>query len=219
MTLDVMTHRITCDADLEEGMAALRALHPDWGAIIERTGIPPLRRREGGFAGVAAIIVSQQLSVASARAVMARVESVFGRLTPDRILAATDDEMRLSGLSRPKQRTMRAVAAAIASRQLDLDALETATPEQVHALMTAVSGIGPWTADIYLLFCLGHRDGFAPGDLAIQEAARVAFGLPARPKATELEALAEGWRPWRGVAARLLWAYYAALKAREGVNA
>lgn len=219
MTLDVMTHRITCDADLEEGMAALRALHPDWGAIIERTGIPPLRRREGGFAGVAAIIVSQQLSVASARAVMARVESVFGRLTPDRILAATDDEMRLSGLSRPKQRTMRAVAAAIASRQLDLEALETATPEQVHALMTAVSGIGPWTADIYLLFCLGHRDGFAPGDLAIQEAARVAFGLPARPKAAELEALAEGWRPWRGVAARLLWAYYAALKAREGVNA
>lgn len=219
MTLDVMTHRITCDADLEEGMAALRALHPDWGAIIERTGIPPLRRREGGFAGVAAIIVSQQLSVASARAVLARVESVFGKLTPDRMLAATDDEMRLSGLSRPKQRTMRAVAAAIASRQLDLEALETATPEQVHALMTAVSGIGPWTADIYLLFCLGHRDGFAPGDLAIQEAARVAFGLPARPKAAELEALAEGWRPWRGVAARLLWAYYAALKAREGVNA
>lgn len=219
MTLDVMTHRITCDADLEEGMAALRALHPDWGAIIERTGIPPLRRREGGFAGVAAIIVSQQLSVASARAVMARVESVFGKLTPERMLAATDDEMRLSGLSRPKQRTMRAVAAAIASRQLDLEALETATPEQVHALMTAVSGIGPWTADIYLLFCLGHRDGFAPGDLAIQEAARVAFGLPARPKAAELEALAEGWRPWRGVAARLLWAYYAALKAREGVNA
>lgn len=200
-------------------MAALRALHQDWGAIIDRTGIPPLRRREGGFAGIAAIIVSQQLSVASARAVMARVESVFGRLTPDRILAATDDEMRLSGLSRPKQRTMRAVAQAITTRQLDLDALETATPEQVHALMTAVSGIGPWTADIYLLFCLGHRDGFAPGDLAIQEAARVAFRLPARPKAAELEALAEGWRPWRGVAARLLWAYYAVLKAREGVNA
>ena len=219
MLLDAMTHRITCDADLEEDMAALRALHPHWAAIIARTGIPPLRRREGGFAGIAAIIVSQQLSVASARAVWARVESVFGTLTPERILAATDEEMRLSGLSRPKQRTMRAVAEAIVSRELDLEALETATPEQVHALMTAVSGIGPWTADIYLLFCLGHRDGFAPGDLAIQEAARVAFGLPARPKAAELEALAESWRPWRGVAARLLWAYYAVLKAREGVNA
>ncbi len=212
-------HKITCDADLEEGMAALRALHPHWAVIIERTGVPPLRRREGGFAGLAAIIVSQQLSVASARAVWARVETVLAPLTPERILAATDEEMRLSGLSRPKQRTMRAVAAAIAGGELALEALETATPEQVHALMTAVSGIGPWTADIYLLFCLGHRDGFAPGDLAIQEAARVAFGLSARPKAVELEALAEGWRPWRGVAARLLWAYYAALRSREGINA
>ncbi|PTM40504.1 DNA-3-methyladenine glycosylase [Bosea sp. 124] len=212
-------HKITCDADLEEGMAALGALHPDWAAIIERTGIPPLRRREGGFAGLAAIIVSQQLSVASARAVWARVETVLAPLTPERILAATDEEMRLSGLSRPKQRTMRAVAAAIAGGELALETLETATPEQVHALMTAVSGIGPWTADIYLLFCLGHRDGFAAGDLAIQEAARVAFGLPARPGVAALEALAEDWRPWRGVAARLLWAYYAALKSREGVNA
>lgn len=212
-------HKITCDADLEEGMAALHALHPDWAAIIERTGIPPLRRREGGFAGLAAIIVSQQLSVASARAVWTRVETVLAPLTPERILAATDEEMRLSGLSRPKQRTMRAAAAAIAGGELALEALETATPEQVHALMTAISGVGPWTADIYLLFCLGHRDGFAAGDLAIQEAARVAFGLPARPSAAELEALAEGWRPWRGVAARLLWAYYAALKSREGVNA
>lgn len=212
-------HKITCDADLEEGMAALRALHPDWAVIIERTGVPPLRRREGGFTGLAAIIVSQQLSVASARAVWARVETVLAPITPERILAATDEEMRLSGLSRPKQRTMRAVAAAIAGGELTLETLETATPEQVHALMTAVSGIGPWTADIYLLFCLGHRDGFAAGDLAIQEAARVAFGLPARPRAAELEALAESWRPWRGVAARLLWAYYAALKSREGVNA
>ncbi len=210
---------ITCDADLEDGMAALRALHPHWAAVIDRTGIPPLRRREGGFAGLAAIIVSQQLSVASARAVWARVETVLAPLTPDRILAATDEEMRLSGLSRPKQRTLRALGAAMAEGKLALDALQTATPEQVHAQLTAVPGIGPWTADIYLLFCLGHGDGFAAGDLAIQEAARVAFGLSSRPKAAELEALAEHWRPWRGVAARLLWAYYAALKSREGVTA
>lgn len=212
-------NRITCDADLEEGMGVLRSLHPHWGAVIDRTGIPPLRRREGGFSGLAAIIVSQQLSVASARAVWTRVETVLSPLTPERVLAATDEEMRLSGLSRPKQRTLRAVAAAIAGGELLLDTLETATPEEVHARMTAVSGIGPWTADIYLLFCLGHRDGFASGDLAVQEAARVVFGLPARPKAAELEAMAEDWRPWRGVAARLLWAYYAALKSREGINA
>lgn len=212
-------NRITCDADLEEGMAALHALHPDWAAIIARTGLPPLRRREGGFTGLSAIIVSQQLSVASARAVWTRVESVLTPLTPERVLAATDEDMRLSGLSRPKQKTLRAVADAIATGRLDLGLLEQATPEFVHEHMTAVSGIGPWTADVYLLFCLGHRDGFAAGDLAIQEAARVAFALPARPKPAELSAMAEAWRPWRGVAARLLWAYYAALKQREGINA
>lgn len=212
-------HRITCDADLEEGMAELRRRDPRWAALIDRTGIPPLRRRPGGFAGIAALIVSQQLSVASARAVWTRVERVFGVPTPERILAATEEEMILSGLSRPKQRTMQAVAQALTAGTLSFESLEDATPDQVHALMTAVPGIGPWTADIYLLFCLGHRDAFAPGDLAIQEAAKIVFGLPLRPRAAELEALAEGWRPWRGVAARLLWAYYAVIKAREGVDA
>lgn len=210
---------ISCTADLEEGMAALATLDPAWGLIIARTGVPPLRRRDSGFLSLASIIVSQQLSVASARAVWARVESVLTPLTPDRVLAASDEEMRLSGLSRPKQKTLRAVAAAIAENRLDLTALETATPEFVHAHMTAVSGIGPWTADVYLLFCLGHRDGFAAGDLAVQEAAKVAFGLATRPKPAELTELAEAWRPWRGVAARLLWAYYAVLKSREGINA
>ena len=202
---------ISCNADLEEGMAALAGLDPVWNRIIARTGIPPLRRRESGFSSLASIIVSQQLSVASARAVWMRVESVLGPLTPERILAASDEEMRLSGLSRPKQKTLRAVAAAITENRLDLATLETATPDFVHAHMTAVSGIGPWTADVYLLFCLGHRDGFAAGDLAVQEAAKVAFGLAARPKPAELTQLAEAWRPWRGVAARLLWAYYAVL--------
>jgi DNA-3-methyladenine glycosylase II len=209
---------IACDADLEEGMAALCLMQPEWRTIIARTGLPPLRRRAAGFEALVGIVVGQQLSVASARAVLARVESVLAPLTPERILAATDDEMRLSGLSRPKQRTLRAVAAAIDTGQLDLATLEGASPEFVHAHMTAVSGIGPWTADIYLLFCLGHRDGFAAGDLAIQDAARVAFGLPGRPKAAELTTMAEAWRPWRGVAARLLWAYYATLKAREGLT-
>jgi DNA-3-methyladenine glycosylase II len=208
---------IACDADLEEGMAALALLQPEWRAIIARTGLPQLRRRASGFEALVSIVVGQQLSVASARAVLARVESVLTPLTPERILAATDEEMRLSGLSRPKQKTLRAVAAAIDAGELDLAGLETASPEFVHRHMTAVSGIGPWTADIYLLLCLGHRDGFAAGDLAIQEAARVAFGLEARPKAAELTAMAEAWRPWRGVAARLLWAYYAALKRREGI--
>ncbi|PZU86514.1 MAG: Fe-S cluster assembly protein HesB [Chelatococcus sp.] len=208
---------IASEADLEEGMAALALLDPRWSTVIERTGLPPLRRREGGFPGLVSIVVAQQLSVASARAVQARVDAVLAPLTPERVLAASDEEMRLAGLSRPKQRTLRAVAAAIAEGSLAFEALEQAAPEDVHARLCAVSGLGPWTADIYLLFCLGHRDGFAAGDLAIQEAARAAFGLERRPGAKELQGLAEAWRPWRGVAARLLWAYYAVLKRREGV--
>ncbi|SIR38639.1 MULTISPECIES: DNA-3-methyladenine glycosylase [unclassified Bosea (in: a-proteobacteria)] len=214
-----MTLRITSNADLEEGMAALAALHPHWEALVARTGLPPLRLREGGFSGLASIIVSQQLSVASARAVWTRFSSVFVPLTPERFLAASDDDMRLSGLSRPKQRALAALAAALVEKRLVLEALQDMTAEDVHLALTAISGIGPWTADVYLLFCLGHRDGFAAGDLAVQEAARHAFGLPARPKAGELAAMAEAWRPWRGVAARLLWADYAVLKKREGIDA
>jgi len=127
-------------------MAALVALHPDWQPIVARTGLPPLRLREGGFPGLAAIIVSQQLSVASARAVWNRFAGVFVPLTPERVLAATDDDMRLSGLSRPKQRTLLALATALVEDCFAFAALEHASPEEVHAQMTAISGIGPWTA-------------------------------------------------------------------------
>ena len=214
-----MIRRIASDTDLEEGMAALSAAHPQWRALIALTGLPPLRRREAGFAELVAIIVGQQLSVESARAILARMHALLGPMTPERIRLATDDELRLTGLMRPKQRAIRALAEAIVIGGLDLDALEHASPEEVHARLTAIHGIGPWTADIYLLFSLGHGDGFAAGDLAIQEAARHAFSLPARPDAKALAALAEAWRPWRGTAARLLWAYYALIKNRQGINA
>ncbi|MCO5090576.1 DNA-3-methyladenine glycosylase 2 family protein [Bosea sp. (in: a-proteobacteria)] len=213
-----MIARITCNADLEEGMAALAALDPAWRPVVARTGLPPLRLREGGFPGLAAIVVAQQLSVASASAVWNRFAGVLTPLTPQRILTASDEEMRLTGLSRPKQRTLRALAAALVEGRFAFEALEHASPEEVHARMTALPGIGPWSADIYLMFCLGHRDGFAAGDLAIQEAARHAFGLSARPKPAALQAMAEAWRPWRGVAARLLWADYALTKRREGIG-
>jgi DNA-3-methyladenine glycosylase II len=216
--------RITCDADVQAGMAGLQALSqkchgPQWQAIIAATGAPPLRIQQDGFEGLARIIVSQQLSVASARAIWAKVEAIVTPLTPQRFLAASDDELRQAGLSRPKQRTLRAVAAAIAEKTLVLDGLHDASAEEIHAHMTAVSGIGPWTADIYLMFCLGHADAFAPGDLALQEAARIGFGLGARPTPKEMATIAESWRPWRGVAARLLWSYYAVVKTRDGIIA
>lgn len=209
---------IETEGDIESGMAALSALDPIWAAICGKSGCPPLRRREGGFAGLAGIVVSQQLSVASANAIWTKVAGTIDPLTPERFLAASDDTLRLAGLSRPKQRTLRAVAAAVVGGTLELDGLHGQSPEDIHAHMTAVSGIGPWTADIYLLFCLGHADAFAAGDLALQEAVKIGFNLAARPTAKELAAMAQAWRPWRGVAARVLWAYYAVVKTREGVT-
>lgn len=211
--------RIIHDEDvLTEGLKALPRLDKRWRSVIKGCDRPPLRRREGGFPGLCAIIVSQQLSVASANAIWAKFTSRISPLTPQVMLAATDEDLRLTGLSRPKQRSLRALAAALVEGSLMLDALHAATPEEVHAALTAVSGIGPWTADIYLMACIGHADAFAAGDLALQEAARHAFGLERRPSAKELVALAEAWRPWRGVAARVLWSYYRAVKRREGVT-
>ncbi|MGV6875008.1 DNA-3-methyladenine glycosylase family protein [Pseudochelatococcus sp. B33] len=208
---------IDSEADLAEGMQVLAAADPVWERLIARTGVPPLRRRPGGFAGLAAIVVGQQVSVASARAIWDRTGLVLGEVTAARVRLASDEELRQCGLSRPKQRALRAMAVAVAEGGLDLAALEYADADTVRERLTAIAGIGPWTADIYSLMCLGHRDGFASGDLALQEAARQTFGLSARPAARELHALAEQWRPWRGVAAHLLWAYYAVLKRREGV--
>ncbi|HKH34827.1 MAG TPA: DNA-3-methyladenine glycosylase 2 family protein, partial [Beijerinckiaceae bacterium] len=116
-----------------------------------------------------------------------------------------------------KIRTLRAIAAAIQDKSLPIGRLHDMPAEEAHALLTAVKGIGPWTADIYLLFCLGHPDAFPARDLALQEAARLAYGLDERPKEKEFVALAEQWRPWRGVAAKVLWAYYRLIKQRDGV--
>ena len=211
--------RIIHDEDvLTEGLKALPRLDNRWRAVIKACERPPLRRREGGFAALCGIIVAQQVSVASATAIWARFEAQISPLTPQTLLAATDEDLRLSGLSRPKQQTLRALAQALVEGTLELEKLPDVTPEEVHAALTAVSGIGPWTADIYLMACIGHADAFAAGDLALQEAARHAFRLETRPNAAELVELAEAWRPWRGIAARVLWSYYRAVKAREGVT-
>lgn len=208
---------IDCEASLGEAAAALRALDPETiGRLVEIGGAPPLRRREPGFAGLAAIIVSQQVSVASAKAIFGRLETRLQPLSADQVLAAGEPVLRECGLSGPKIRAVTAAAAAIADG-LDLTALAGLPAPDAHRALVAVKGIGPWTADIFLLFCLGHPDAFPAGDLALQEAAKLALDLARRPDARALEALAERWRPWRGVAARMLWAYYGAVKSRAGV--
>ena len=218
LTGPVVTRVIAGEPDLHEGVAALRSMCAVMSKVHDLAGHPPLRRPQGGFPGLARIIVGQQLSVASAAAIWARTERLVQPFTPERMLALSDAELASAGLSRPKIRTLRAIAEACASG-LDLAALEASSDAEIHAALTAVNGIGPWTADIYLMFCLGRADAWAPGDLALQIAAQQAFGLKQRPDKDRLLELAERWRPWRGVAARLLWAYYAVAKAKEKTGA
>jgi DNA-3-methyladenine glycosylase II len=208
--------RIDTEADIAAGLAHLLAADPRLAAVAAQAGPLPLRRRAGGFPGLASIMVSQQLSTASASAIWGRLAAAYDPFTPERLIRARATRLASLGLSAPKIRALKEIAKAIASGQLDCELLPDLPADAAHAALCAVHGIGPWSADIYLLFCLGHPDAWPAGDLALQEAARLAFTLPERPSPKETVALAESWRPWRGVAARLLWAYYRAAKRRDG---
>ena len=210
-----ITH-IRTESDLDLALAALVEADPRFAPVLAKGGRPPLRRRADGYAGLAATVVSQQLSTASAAAIWARLTAAFDPFAPEAIIKARADKLARLGLSRPKIKALKEIARAVVRGAPDLAALADLVAEEAHAALTAVHGIGPWTADIYLLSCLGHADAWPAGDLALQEAARVAFALPQRPSAKDMLALAEAWRPHRAVAARVLWTYYRAVKGREG---
>jgi DNA-3-methyladenine glycosylase II len=212
-----MTTHIHSESDLDAAIGALLAADPRLTPVVARGGRPPLRRRDGGFAGLAQIIVSQQVSVASAAAIYRRLVAIGDPFDHACVLRARRDRLVRVGLSAAKIKTLKAIARAIEAGAIDLDALRDQPADDAHAALTALHGVGPWTADIYLLACIGHADAWPAGDLALQEAARVAFGLRARPTTKEMGPLAEPWRPFRAVAARLLWTYYRAVKQREGV--
>ncbi|WP_204114189.1 DNA-3-methyladenine glycosylase family protein [Shimia biformata] len=196
-----------------EGVGWLCARHPEFAHAHALTGAPPLRRRPDGFAQLLSAIISQQVSTASAAAIWARMEGA-GLVTPEAVCAAGEDGLRAVGLSRQKVR----YAQALAGAGIDYDSLRDAPTEQVIRDLTAITGIGTWTAEIYAMFSLGRADVFAPGDLALQEAARMLFDLDTRPTDRALRQMAEAWSPWRSVAARLLWAYYRVAKDREGIR-
>jgi DNA-3-methyladenine glycosylase II len=200
--------KIRTKADLNEGVAALTGSCPHLSRVHAVTGIPPLRRRPAGFKGLVRVIVSQQLSVASAAAIWGRLEARLRPFQPLTLLSAGDRDLRRAGLSAGKIVTLKGLAAASEDGALDLDTLTHASEEVIHAELTALNGIGPWTADIYILFCLARADAWSPGDLALQYAVKDALALSARPGLDEMVEIAEVWRPWRSVAARLLWAYY-----------
>lgn len=201
--------------DLENALDALVCAAPEFGPVREKTGMPPLRRFAGGFPGLLRIVTGQQVSKASAAAIWRRVEEQLSPLDPERFITAPEGRFRAAGLSGPKISTINALAEAIVAGRLDMDALGDMPDDRVVDQLTAVRGIGPWTAEIYLLSCLGRPDVWPAGDLALQVAAADVFGLKTRPTQVELRALAAPWRPWRAVAARLLWVWYA-LPKNEG---
>jgi DNA-3-methyladenine glycosylase II len=214
-----MQRLIETEADILEGVAALQTECEVMRRIIPLTGAPPLRRQRHGFDGLIWIVIGQQVSVAAGNAIWNKFAGNFPERTPEIILSADESLLRASGLSSPKMKTIRAISTAMSEGSLNLSALATMSADEAKQIMVKVKGIGPWTADVYLMFCLGHADAFAPGDLALQEAIRMAFRLPERPTDREISLISERWRPWRAVAARLLWAYYKVEKDREGVGA
>jgi len=204
---------IRTDACVAEGAAWLAARDPRFAQALARTGPLPLRLRPEGFAELLSAIMSQQVSVASARAIWARLAAA-GLDDAARVAGADAAALRACGLSRQKIKYAHALAAA----GIDFDALRGQPDGAVIKTLTTVPGIGPWTAEIYAMFSLGRADVFAHGDLALQEGARMLFDLPARPGEKEMRAMALDWSPWRSVAARLLWAYYKLEKDREGIT-
>lgn len=201
-------------ADLARDIRALVKRDPRLRPVLETAGVPELRRREAGFAGLARVIVGQQVSTASANAIWGRVETAFTPVTAEAIARATTTELATLGLSGAKIKSLKSIANEIRGGGLDLSSLATLDADEAHAALTALHGVGPWTADVYLLFCLGYRDAWPAADIALQEGMRVALKLDARPTTREMVPLAEGWRPMRGAAAHLWWAYYRAAVRR-----
>ena len=200
--------------DVAEGAAWLARAEPRFAEALVLTGPLPLRRRPDGFATLLSAIVSQQVSTAAARAIWGRVEALGAHHAPAALAAASDEALRGCGLSRQKI----AYARAIAESGIDFEALRAMPDAELVAALTRIKGVGVWTAEIYAMFSLGRADVFAPGDLALRDAAHRLFELEARPSEKALRELALDWSPWRAVAARLLWSYYRVVNRREGVR-
>src|SRR5262249_11607962 len=214
-----MTIHLNTQDDLEEAIAALVRLDPRLKPVLERAGMPSLRRREPGFVGLAHIVCGPQLSTASASAIWERLSKAFDPFDHQAGRRARTDRLGRLGLSGAKIKTLKNLARELASGRINLDVLAEEDADAAHHTLTAIHGIGPWTADVYLLFCLGHGDAWPAGDLAVQEGVRMGLALPTRPTAKQMVPIAEPWRPMRGAAAHLWWSYYRALRKREGAIA
>lgn len=212
-----MTVHLETQSDLEEAVHALVKRDPRLKPVLEIAGMPALRRREPGFTGLAHIVCGQQLSTASAAAIWGRLSAAFDPFDHEAVRRARTDRLGRLGLSAAKIKTLKHLAREINAQRLNLDVLAEEDAEAAHHTLISLPGIGPWTADVYLLFCLGHGDAWPAGDIAVQEGIKVGLGLQVRPTEKQMAPLAEPWRPLRGAAAHLWWSYYRVIKKREGV--
>ncbi len=198
------------EARLLVGTRVLAAIDADLAGIVERHGPPPLWGRKPGFETLVRIILEQQVSLASAEAALERLIRATGAIEPAAIATGGEEVLRAAGQTRQKSRYLVGLARDVLDGRLDLDAVAAAADDEARAQLMRVVGIGRWTADIYLLMALGRPDVWPSGDLALAGSMRRAKGLAARPSGAEQEVVAEAWRPWRAVAARLLWHAYLA---------
>lgn len=196
------------DRSLAQGARALARVDADLAGVIERHGPPPLWGREPGFATLVQIVLEQQVSLASGRAAFARLERAAGRVTPARVAATTERRIRAAGITRQKAAYVRGLAGSIVSGELDVDAIGLLDDDAAHTELVKLKGIGPWSADIYLLMALGRRDVWPRHDLALASAMREVKRLRSLPTPERQLEIAETWRPWRAVAARLMWHHY-----------
>jgi DNA-3-methyladenine glycosylase II len=213
------TERLTTSQVLARQLRALLRRNPELRPVAKQAGAFEIRLTPAGFAGLARVICGQQLSVASARAIWGRFASLPGALDPATYLTIAEADVRATGFSAGKYRTCRVIAEAIITGQLDLSLVDTMSGEDATAYLTAHKGIGPWTAEIYLMFCTGHPDIFPVGDLALRKAVGHALGMDETPTEKELTALAANWTPYRHAAALLFWKYYAAVMRKTSGTA
>lgn len=209
-------HRIASAQHLEDAFTALAAADRRLKAVLAEISRPKfVPRRKHGFEELVAIVVSQQLSGAAADTIFGRVKAKVVPFDPPTLLATDAETLRACGLSAPKQKHMKTIAAAILDGSLDLKRVRNLLDEDARAHLTAVKGIGPWTADVYLMSSLGRADMWPVGDVSLQAAVQKVLGLKKRPNEKQMEKLSQAWRPWRTVAARVLWIHWDGLRQQK----
>ena len=211
-----LTDRLDSAEALQRHLRALLRRDPRLRPIAKLAGAFDIRLTPGGFSGLTRVICGQQLSVASARAIWGRFAALPGALDPATYLTLSEETVRSVGFSAGKYRTVRVIAQAIVDGELSFDVVERLPPDEAMAYLVAHKGIGPWTAEIYLMFCSGHPDIFPAGDLALQKAVGHALGMDHSPTAKELIEIAKPWSPHRHAAALLFWRYYAVVMRKAG---